>query len=108
MSNHITYNHETDADNSESLFCPHCEEHNLYYSNGRIADDYCLYDFECRNCGATGIEYNQIVFVGYEYNTLQDIEDDLNEQIAEAEEIIRKAQQQIEEANKFLAKHKKN
>lgn len=104
----MSYNHETDANSSNSLICPHCGERNLYYFNGHIADDYYLYEFECRSCGVAGVEYNQIVFAGYEYNTPQDIDDDLNEQIAEAEEIIRKAQQQIEEANKFLAKHKKN
>lgn len=100
------YEHETDTNNSKQYICPHCGSKNLSYGNGNLTDDYYIYDFSCRDCGAEGIEYNLLTFCGYEYNTPKDLEEiEKQEEIEHAKRIIRKAEEQIKAANEILAKY---
>ncbi len=98
------FNNETDANNSKPFHCPHCGEKSLSYSGGYLNDDYYIYDFVCRNCGTTGVEYNLLTFNGYEYNTPKE-EDEAakQEEIEAAKHAISIAEERIRKAKEVLA-----
>ena len=69
------YKYETDTTNSKQFRCPNCGSNNIDYGHGHLEDEYYIYYFDCCDCGASGREYNQLVFDGYMYNVENDTED---------------------------------
>ncbi|MBR2882123.1 MAG: hypothetical protein IKB96_07345 [Prevotella sp.] len=95
---------KTDANNSKQFHCPHCGEKNLFYDGGYLADDYYIYDFTCMNCGTNGVEYNLLMFDGYEYNTPQEEDEAVKrEEIEAAKHAISIAEERIKKAKEVIA-----
>jgi len=50
--------------NERRGICPHCESNNLDYGIHPILDDtYIGFEWECNNCGTTGVEWYALEFI---------------------------------------------
>jgi predicted RNA-binding Zn-ribbon protein involved in translation (DUF1610 family) len=50
----------------EAGTCPKCgEQGNLNYGDSRLDDELLGYDFDCPDCGATGVEWHRLEFSSF-------------------------------------------